>query len=110
MGIWKDARGAPERETQGQRWFEGEPKRPKDPREQWPRPELNLQEHRGVRLGTWDVSRWSAGNKLNRFVRKAPERKRSWKQLIRSGLWSKASKGEAQERWRLKETSKVRMS
>jgi hypothetical protein len=42
-----------------------------------------------------------------RFVGKAPERKKGWKQLIRSRRWRKASKGEAQERWRLKEAPKV---
>jgi hypothetical protein len=43
-----------ERDTQRQRWIEGEPKRPEDPREQRPRPGLNLRVRRGARLATWD--------------------------------------------------------
>jgi hypothetical protein len=53
------------------------------------------------------VSRWSTGNKLKEFVRKVPERKKDRKRFIRSCGWRKASKGEAQERWKLKEASKV---
>jgi len=52
--LAKDERGAFEREAWEQRWTEGEPKRPEDPREQRPRPELILQVRRGVRLRSWD--------------------------------------------------------
>jgi hypothetical protein len=60
-----------------------------------------------VRLATWDkaVEAPAAGSK--EFVGKAPERKKNWKQFIRSCCRRKASKGEAQERWELKKTSEV---
>jgi hypothetical protein len=42
-----------------------------------------------------------------RFVAETPERKRERKLSSRSRGWRKASKGEAQERWELKEASEV---
>jgi hypothetical protein len=56
---------------------------------------------------TWDQAVEAPATGLQEFVGKAPERKKNWKQFIRSCRWSKASKGEAQERWKLKEASKV---
>jgi hypothetical protein len=64
----------------------------------------------GVRLTTWDKAVEAPATSLKGFVGKAPERKKNWKQFIRSRCWRKASKGEAQERWELKEASKVRKS
>jgi hypothetical protein len=63
--------------------------------------------HSGVRLATWDKAVEAPAISSKEFVEKAPERKKDWKQFIRSRCWRKASKGEAQERWELKEASKV---
>jgi hypothetical protein len=49
---------------------EGEPKRQKIPREQRPRPELNLQVRRGARLTEVGSSRWSANNRPHGLLEK----------------------------------------
>jgi hypothetical protein len=51
-------------------------------------------------------SRWSAGSRPMRFRKEAQERRGGMETFHRS-LWKrKASRGEAQERWELKEASK----
>lgn len=82
-----------------------EPARSKALREPGPRPDLI---DPGAERGTAFMaggSRWSAGSRPMRFRRKAPERRGGMETFHRS-LWKrKASRGEAQERWELKEAS-----
>jgi hypothetical protein len=51
------------------------------------------------------ASRWSAGIKPSGFDRKAPERNRKFERMPASFGRRKALKGEAHERWELKEAS-----
>jgi hypothetical protein len=85
---------------------EGEPKRPQAHESKSFRPELTL---RGaLRKTACEVgrNRWSAAVRPLGFGRKALEWKAVGKPTDRSPCRSKALKGEAQERWELKEAPK----
>jgi hypothetical protein len=72
---------------------EGEPKRSKAHESNGSRPDLNP---RGALRDTAfkvGISRWSAGTKLIRFGKKAPERKRNWESQFPITLKEQSSEG-----------------
>jgi hypothetical protein len=68
-------------------------------------PETNpFGSHRNT-AGIWGSTRWSAGGRPKRFLTKAQERSKTFEKVLGSGCRRKTSKGQAQERWKLKNTS-----
>jgi hypothetical protein len=85
-----------------------EPKRPESSREQRLRVELILRPAvRGARLFLWEEAAEASVRGPGGFCRKAQERREFFERGIRSWERSKALKGEAHERWELKEASQA---
>jgi len=94
------------RETSDPFSVEGAPKRSEAQGSRRFRSELNLRiakRDTAYRMGS---SRWNAGVRPMRFDREASERRGRAETFFRPSGRRKASKGEAQERWELKEASK----
>jgi len=115
-----EAPGTHDRKVVGERRAGGEPRRETlfgwileesarevtSPGEQGPRPELTVW---GAKRGTAfsvGASRWSAGARPEWFRREAQERRRDGKRSFDHRRGAKALKGEARERWGLKEAFK----
>jgi hypothetical protein len=83
---------------------EGEPKRPKFPREPWPRSELNLRKRKEAQLTKRDKAVGAPATGWEVCWKSARTEEVLETRCSIAG-WNKASQGEAQERWELKETS-----
>jgi hypothetical protein len=103
---FRRAGGEPRRETRFGWILEERAREVESPGEQGPRPELTVW---GAKRGTAfpvGESRWSAGARPEWFRRKAQERKGEERFCPDHRRGAKALKGEARERWGLKEAFK----
>jgi hypothetical protein len=102
-GDAKSERGEGCRESMPRSWEEGAPKRSKRPRRARAPTRANPSGAKRGTAFTMGASRWGADGRRKESSGKARGRRGSWETEDRSSWRRKALKGEAQERWELKE-------